>query len=103
MPFGVCPDCDEDVRIPPRPRIGQRVICQRCGAKLEVIEVDPIELDWAYDEEDEEEDEGFLEEEEEEEDVESEDFYEINEDLDDLEIEDLEESELAIDDSSEDE
>lgn len=44
-----CPDCDEEIRLGPTPKIGQRVTCPDCGAELEVIEVDPLELDWAYD------------------------------------------------------
>jgi hypothetical protein len=39
---------------------GQKVICPHCDADLEVISVEPLELDWAYDwswEDEEEEDE----------------------------------------------
>jgi lysine biosynthesis protein LysW len=33
----------------PHPRLGQKVICPHCDVELEVISVDPLELDWAYD------------------------------------------------------
>jgi len=44
-----CPDCEEPVRVA-TPKVGQRVACQSCGAELEIVEVSPLELDWAYDE-----------------------------------------------------
>jgi lysine biosynthesis protein LysW len=48
MAIAFCPDCDGSVSVGPRPRLGQRVTCSHCGAELEVIEVSPLELDWAY-------------------------------------------------------
>jgi lysine biosynthesis protein LysW len=44
-----CPDCDEEMTFNPHPRLAQKVICPHCDADLEVISVDPLELDWAYD------------------------------------------------------
>ena len=44
-----CPDCDEEMTFNPHPRLGQKVICPHCDVELEVISVDPLELDWAYD------------------------------------------------------
>ena len=52
MPRAICPDCDEDVVFATRPRLGQVVYCSSCDARLEVVEVDPLELDWALDAED---------------------------------------------------
>ncbi len=57
MPLAICPACDEDVRIGGRARIGQTMTCVHCGARLEVVEVEPIELDWAYDDDEELEEE----------------------------------------------
>jgi alpha-aminoadipate carrier protein LysW len=48
-----CPDCDGDIILSPAPKVGKRLTCRHCGADLEVIGVDPVELDWAYDESDE--------------------------------------------------
>jgi len=45
----VCPGCRERAEIGPRIRKGDWVTCSRCGADLEVISVDPLMLDWAYD------------------------------------------------------
>jgi alpha-aminoadipate carrier protein LysW len=53
-----CPDCGEKVTLRGEIRLGQEVICPNCDAELEVVETDPVELDWAYDDEyDEDEDE----------------------------------------------
>jgi lysine biosynthesis protein LysW len=57
MAMGICLGCDEDIRFPGRPRLGQMVTCHRCGAHLQVIDVNPLELDWMFDEEDLEDDE----------------------------------------------
>jgi hypothetical protein len=70
MAIALCPDCEEGISVGPRPRIGQRVTCPHCNAELEVVEINPLELDWAfedtdtdYDEEDEWEEEDWGEEE----------------------------------------
>ncbi len=65
MPVAVCPGCDEDIHIAGRPTLGQLVTCEHCGSQFEVISVQPLELDWAFDElEEDEEDEDWDEEEE---------------------------------------
>jgi lysine biosynthesis protein LysW len=48
MSVALCPDCEEGINFGSRVRIGQRVSCPHCGADLEVVEVSPLELDWAY-------------------------------------------------------
>jgi lysine biosynthesis protein LysW len=50
MPFAPCPECDEDIRISGTPKLGKIVVCPQCGTRLEVVELDPLELDWAFDE-----------------------------------------------------
>jgi len=57
-----CPDCGEKVTLRGTVTLGQRVTCPHCESVLEVVESDPVELDWAYDEDwdqDEEEDEDW--------------------------------------------
>ncbi len=44
----VCPSCGEWVILLDPPHIGQKVTCVHCEADLEVIEITPVELDWAY-------------------------------------------------------
>ncbi len=96
MPFAPCPECDEDIRISGTPKLGKVVICPQCGTRLEVVELDPLELDWAFDEpedwEDEESDsEDELDWEEEEED---EEFEELAlDESEDLDLEEFEEDE----------
>lgn len=66
----ICPSCGEWVKLPDHPKIGQKITCLQCEADLEVIEVNPVELDWAFmedeldDEEDWDDDEDWDEEEE---------------------------------------
>jgi len=47
----LCPDCDEDILLQGTIRIGRRVACPNCGADLEIVETEPVELDWYYEEE----------------------------------------------------
>ena len=72
MAIALCPDCEEGISLGPRPRIGQKVTCPHCNAELEVVEISPLELDWAFedtdtdlDEEDEWEEDDWGEDEEE--------------------------------------
>ncbi|MGD9144848.1 MAG: lysine biosynthesis protein LysW [Anaerolineae bacterium] len=55
-----CPDCDGGIRVNPHIKLGLKLVCPHCDADLEVISVDPLEIDWYYDwtweEDDEEED-----------------------------------------------
>jgi alpha-aminoadipate carrier protein LysW len=53
MESGYCPDCDGTIIINPFPVVGKKLTCPHCDADLEVIDVDPVELDWAYEESDE--------------------------------------------------
>jgi lysine biosynthesis protein LysW len=58
MVSAYCPDCDSRITFNPSARVGQKITCRYCDAELEVISVDPLELDWVYDwswDEDEEE------------------------------------------------
>ncbi|MCL7454942.1 MAG: hypothetical protein M8467_18045 [Anaerolineae bacterium] len=88
MAIAFCPDCEEPIQLGERPKVGQRVTCRSCGAELEVIEVSPLELDWAFegpiddwqeDEEAEDEDEGW----DDEEDWDDEDEWEEDEEWED--------------------
>jgi transcription initiation factor IIE alpha subunit len=44
-----CLDCDERITFNPHVKLGMRFNCPECGSELEVISVDPLEIDWAYD------------------------------------------------------
>ena len=52
-----CPDCGERIQLQGRVYVGREVVCPDCDAVLEVVDTEPIELDWAYDDEYDDEDE----------------------------------------------
>ena len=63
-----CPQCGYEISVGSKPWIGQAVTCPSpsCNLKLEVVWLDPLELDWPMlDLDEEEEDEDSDEEEEE--------------------------------------
>lgn len=45
MPIGVCPECEEDVYVTADSEQGSLVSCDDCGVDLEIVGMDPIELD----------------------------------------------------------
>jgi alpha-aminoadipate carrier protein LysW len=49
MAFAYCPDCVRRIYLGRKPWIGQPVTCESCGADLEVVDLNPLELDWAGD------------------------------------------------------
>ncbi len=64
-----CPSCGAKVRMQVKPKMGQKTTCLMCKAELEVVWLEPVELDWPYDE-----DEDALEDLEEEYDEDDDDF-----------------------------
>lgn len=56
MALATCIECDEEIEINGRPRLGQKVTCPNCGAELEVASINPLELDWAYEDDADDED-----------------------------------------------
>ena len=45
MPTVACPECKEDVFVDADTEQGDVVFCDECGADLEVVGLDPFELD----------------------------------------------------------
>ena len=45
MPTVVCPECSEDVYVDAESEQGDVVSCDECGVDLEVVGLDPFELD----------------------------------------------------------
>ena len=45
MPTATCPECEEKVYVDADSEQGDIVSCDECGADLEVVGLDPIELD----------------------------------------------------------
>ena len=45
MPTTVCPECSEDVYVDAESEQGDIVSCEECGSELEVVGLDPLEVD----------------------------------------------------------
>ena len=45
-----CVDCGDAIALSGRIEMGQIVNCPECGATMEVVSLDPVEVDWIYDE-----------------------------------------------------
>ena len=45
MPTAICPECDEEVYVDADSEQGDIVSCDECGSRLEVVGLDPVELD----------------------------------------------------------
>ena len=48
---GECPECGTDLVLPPNTVVGEIVACPDCGTELEVRSLNPVELDYAPEEE----------------------------------------------------
>jgi alpha-aminoadipate carrier protein LysW len=56
--MATCPECDAPVEIDEVDAgVGDEISCTECGQNLVVVGTDPLELDFATDEDDEDEDE----------------------------------------------
>ena len=45
MPTSICPECAEEVFVEADCEQGDVVTCDECGSRLEVVGLDPVELD----------------------------------------------------------
>jgi alpha-aminoadipate carrier protein LysW len=45
MPTTACPECSEDVYVDAESEQGDVISCDECGTDLEIVGLDPIELD----------------------------------------------------------
>lgn len=78
-----CPDCNSEIRFRKAPHLGQLVTCHNCQTSLEVVRRDPLELDWAFDDPfDEDEDEDDYEDWEDDDEYEDDDDYDWDDDDD---------------------
>jgi hypothetical protein len=48
MPWAFCPECETRILVPRTLRLGDQLDCPECGDLLEVIGLQPLELDYAY-------------------------------------------------------
>lgn len=65
MPTGICPECEAEVHVDLDMDKGDIISCEECGAELEIVGLDPVELDLVeegdeeYDFEEDEDEEDF--------------------------------------------
>ncbi len=52
MPTGTCPECEADVHVDTDADKGEITTCDECGTELEIVGLDPVELDIAEEDED---------------------------------------------------
>ncbi len=52
MAVATCIECDEEIEINGRLRLAQKVICPNGAAALEIARPKQLELDWAYEDDD---------------------------------------------------
>ena len=52
MPTGTCPECEADVHVDTDADKGDIVSCEECSTDLEIVGLDPVELDIVEDDED---------------------------------------------------
>ncbi|PYS23823.1 MAG: hypothetical protein DMF72_07595 [Acidobacteria bacterium] len=57
MPTGTCPECEAEVHVDTDTDKGETVDCEECGVQLEVVGLDPVELDLVEEGLDDDEDE----------------------------------------------
>jgi lysine biosynthesis protein LysW len=46
--MGKCPSCGENIDLGDRLWVGQLFTCSSCEDELEIIQLNPIVLDWSY-------------------------------------------------------
>ena len=59
MTFAECISCGSEIKFAHQPKMGLPITCPECDAELEVVWLDPVELDWPFDDEDYDEDEDY--------------------------------------------
>ncbi|MFN0139778.1 MAG: hypothetical protein ACKVQW_06790 [Pyrinomonadaceae bacterium] len=52
MPTANCPECSEEVFVDAESEQGDKVTCDECGSILEIVGLDPMELDLMADPDD---------------------------------------------------
>ena len=46
----ICPACGSSMRFKKQLHVGDFVVCNECDTELEVLSLQPLKLDWAYEE-----------------------------------------------------
>ena len=56
METATCLECDTEITIKNNSKTGDLVKCSKCGTELQIVWLDPVELDWPYYDDDEDDD-----------------------------------------------
>ena len=56
MPLAVCPECEAEIHVEEDLDKGDHLNCEECDARVEVVGLDPIELDLVIDDDDDDDD-----------------------------------------------
>lgn len=59
MPLPVCPACDAEIHVDQDVDKGEIINCEECDSALEVVGLDPIELDLSAEDEEEDHDDDY--------------------------------------------
>jgi Zn-finger nucleic acid-binding protein len=59
MSVALCPECEAELNFDSPVRVGERLFCPECDIELEVISEKPLTLDYAFDDEDWEDEEDW--------------------------------------------
>ena len=59
MTFAECISCGTEIKFSVHPKMGSLVKCPDCEAELEVVWLDPVELDWPFDDDDDYEEDDY--------------------------------------------
>ncbi len=57
VPIGTCPECEAEVHVDTDADKGDAVMCSECATELEVVGLDPVELDVVEDDDEDEDEE----------------------------------------------
>jgi len=58
VPIGACPECEAEDHVDTDADKGDTVTCDECGTELEIVGLDPVELDIAEEDLDDDDDLG---------------------------------------------
>lgn len=64
MKFAACVSCGARVPVGKNPKMGQQHTCPSCNEVMEIVWLDPVELDWPMDDDDYDDDEDYYDEDE---------------------------------------
>lgn len=59
MPHVYCLDCDRKIILHTDVRVGDQVICSNCDAEFQLVSISPVEIDWLFDDDYDDDDDDY--------------------------------------------